>query len=96
MRTLIYMILILMAGTLTAQDLRLNYRTCKECLQESNSNTAISDTLYEYEMSTPYETEHIESDFDMRRADGSTRWHKGIDLRNHGAGADKQRGDAIF
>ena len=67
-----------------AQNLELNYQTCTGCPQGPDANTPINDDLFEYENSTAYETGDIESDFDLRRANGNSRWHKGLDLRNHG------------
>ena len=74
-----------------AQNLQLDYQSCTNCPQWMNTNTLVSNDLFAYGARTAYTTGNIESDFDMRRANGNSRWHKGIDLRNHGAGADQQR-----
>ena len=66
------------------------------CPQAAGTNTPIDDPLFQYGNDVPYGAGDIESDFDLRRATGASRWHKGLDLRNHGQGADMQRGDAII
>ncbi|MEM6394695.1 MAG: hypothetical protein AAF741_00005 [Bacteroidota bacterium] len=94
----IYTILLfglVLKSTLNSQNLNLEYRECATCLQSANSNPSVSTSLYQYGNNTPYTTGDLESDFDLRRANGNSRWHKGIDLRDHGAGADMQRGDAL-
>jgi hypothetical protein len=79
-----------------SQNLHLNYRSCDSCPQNADSNPDISVILYDYGDNTAWTTGDIESDYDMRQAGLNSRWHQGIDLRNHGAGADMQRGDAII
>lgn len=81
---------------LYSQNLNLNYRSCDGCPQNAGSNPGISINLYDYSDNTAWTTGDIESDYDMRQAGLNSRWHQGIDLRNHGAGADMQRGDAII
>ena len=75
----------------------IEYQSCAACPQGANTNTPVSNALFGY--LSPKDTfalGDVESDFDLRRAMGNSRWHKGVDLRNHGAGVDMQRGDALI
>ncbi len=96
MKNLIFSTYLILSCTLSfSQNLILNYTDCGGCPQNMNTNDSINHPLYNYGINQAWQTGHIESDFDLRRATGNSRWHKGLDLRNHGAGADMQRGDAI-
>ncbi len=86
----------LVSSTLISQNVDLNYQSCIGCPQGMNVNTPLNNALFQYGNPVPYELRDIESDFDLRDATGDSRWHKGLDLRNHGQGADQQRGDAII
>ncbi len=90
---LIYLLLVSNIGL--AQNTVINYEDCISCPQGANSNPTLSAALYTYENDSAFLTKDIESDFDLRRITSGTKWHKGIDLRNHGSGADMQRGDAL-
>ena len=79
-----------------SQNINLNYKNCNGCPQGANTNTPINNALFVYGNPTSFVIDDLESDFDLRRAGGNTRWHKGLDFRNHGQGADQQRGDAIL
>lgn len=98
MKHIFLLLVICLPNVLNAQTTQLHYRDCDGCPVGANSNPPVSQALYPYGQNTAYTTGDIESDFDLRRADGNSRWHKGIDLRNHGAGDDEinQRGDAII
>jgi len=86
---------VLQVEMLKGQNEEIFYSQCDACPQGINQNDSLGVALYEYNNSLPFITEDIESDFDIRRAGGNTRWHKGLDFRNHGAGADQMRGSSI-